>query len=330
MQSEPSSKGLTKEHLNTFAQHLKSHLSARLNQRVLASIGGVRADGDSSVIQHVRAEFIIHRRLLVKGVPRPFAVEIQIRQPDPTINRPDRTRIEMAYLLFFSTRKKESETHYPIMFWRAPLSARNAPLDGQDGDVEASQLAVTGRLLTSQTLSFLAAYFDCRISSLAPLHGIRGKNLEDITEGVVRHARQKTDHLALELTFALRSRVRPYSDSETINGPAPDLNIISLSVPGQISEELMGGSSLDTPAMPAINRYLSSHTSILLSHLTLTRAGIANVYLGAPTTAVTSSGKLSNGEVRLKISRDADGTSQVELIEAILLQFINVAEKEEW
>lgn len=323
-----AAKGLTKQQLNTFAHDLKSHLSSRLNQPLLATIGGVRTDFDSSVVQHVCAKFITHRRLLEKGVPKPFAVEIQLKQPDPVVIKPDRTRIETAYLLFFSTKKRESETHYPVMFWRA------APLDGlqkQDGDVEAPQLAVTGRLLTSQTLSFLAAYFDCRISSLAPLHGIRGKNLQDIAEGVVKHARQRTDHLAMELTFALPSKVNPFGDSsETIIGPAPELNTISLSVPAKVTEEIMDGRSHDTPTMPAIHHYLSSHTSIQLSRLTLTRVGIANVYLGAPTSTASPSGKASSGEVRLKISRDADGTCQDDLIEAVLLQFIQVAEKEQW
>lgn len=191
---------------------------------------------------------------------------------------------------------------------------------------------MTARLLTSQTLYFVAAYFDCRLSTLAPLHSIRGQNLEEIAERVVEHAwrHSRRDSLAMELTYALPSQVQN-DQGPPEEGPAPELNAISLAIPSSIVEELLTGTgSSALPVMPAVHDYLALHTSIHLSRLTLIRVGVANVFLGAPTSTANSSGKASSGEVRLKISRQAEGQGQAALLVAILQQLVRIADEEAW
>lgn len=325
-------KKLTQQDLDSFALGLKSHLSARLSQPLLSTLGGSGGGKDSSFIRRVRATPLRGSRLSTKGIPIPIAVEIEVKQPAPSASNPNRTRLETAHLLFFSTTSRQTQTHYPVLFWRPLLSARVAPSDQQDGenDADAAQAAIAARTLTSQTLYFVTAYFDCRLSPLAPLHGIRGRNLEELAEAVAAHARKQSNVLAMELTYALPDTVDPFDDEQIMEGPAPELNTISLSVPGQVTEELLQGSSLDTPVMPAIQRYLSEHTSFQLSRLILTRVGVANVYLGAPTSIVTPAGKPSAGELRLKISRDANNESQSNLVETIISQIVQIAGEEEW
>jgi hypothetical protein len=323
---------LKQSDLDSFALRLKTHLDARLSQPLLFTLGGLRGQ-DAQFIQRVRASFLpSSSRIQTKGTPKPFAVEIEVKQPSPSQSNPNRTRLETAHLLFFSTTSRQTHTHYPVVFWKPLLSARVAPLDLQNGeiDVDAAQAAVAARLLTSQTLYFVTAYFGCRISPLAPLHGIRGRNLEDLAEAVAGNARKHSNLLAMELTFALPDVVDPLDDGRIVEGPAPELNTISLSVPGQVTEELLQGASLDTPVMPAIQRYLSEHTSLQISRLTLTRVGVGNVYLGAPTSTVTPAGRPSTGEVRLKISRDASNGSQRDLIETVVSQIVRTASQEHW
>jgi hypothetical protein len=328
--AQAASKELTQRELDAFAQGLKSHLNARFNQPSLsATLGGsTRTDG----VQLVRATFLRSSQLDAKGTPKPFAVEVQVKQPSPIASNPNRSRLETAHLLFFSTPSRQTRNHYPVLLWKPLLSARVAPSDQRNADIdaEAARIAVDARLLTSQTLYFVAAYFDCRISPLAPLHGIRGKNLEDIAEGVAAHARKQSNHLAMELTFALPDRVDSFNDGNTVEGPAPGLNTISLSIPGAVMEELLSDTPPNTPLMPAVHRYLSMHTSIPLARLTLIRVGVANVYIGTPTSIVTPAGRASTDEVRLKITRDASNESQRRLVETVISQVVRAAAEEGW
>jgi hypothetical protein len=255
-------------------------------------------------------------------------IEIQLARTIQNEAGADQDIVESGHLLFLSTPQRQSPTHYPLLLWKAPPSGRAAPLnDGQAGvevAADGAPITVTSRLLTSETLSFVTAYFDCRLSTLPPLHGIRGKNLEDIAESVIAQRGGQRKQMAMELTFALPSQIHD-ADGASIDGPAPDLNTINLTIPGPIMEELLTGTALDAPIMPAIRHYLSSHTSIHLSRLTLTRLGISNVYLGAP-----ASIKTTGGEVRLKISHDADGQPLEVLILTVLRELIRIAGEEEW
>ncbi|UZJ56015.1 hypothetical protein CBS101457_005335 [Exobasidium rhododendri] len=322
-----ASGSVTRSDLNAFSLRLQSHLNSRLNQTVFTTPGlaGAVRTGSTANDVFVRASFIDKAGLTTKHTPKPFVVEIQLTQVISIEGEQDGKIVESGHLLFLSAPRRQSPTHYPILLWKAPPSGRAAPLANEsDLGSDVAPITVTSRLLTVQTLSFLAAYFDCRLSTVPPLHGIRGKNLEDIAEKVVHQARGQRKTMTMDLTFALPSQVTAEVDSN-LEGPSPDLNTISLSIPGPIIEELIQGTPFDTPIMPAIHHYLSSHTSIHLSKLTLTRLGIGNVYLGAP-----SSIKSGGGEVRMKLSRDADSQSQEDMIFTVLRELVRIAGEEEW
>lgn len=216
------------------------------------------------------------------GKPQPWAIEIEVQPPDPSVTDPFHSLAtnkrkpdpQHAHLLFLSSSRRLSSTHYPLLLWKAPPAhafsdaaqsqaqqqqqqqeQRQSHAKGADIDLAAAaQPSMTARLLIAHALDFISRYFDCRMSQQAPLCSIRGANLESMAEAIVRHhriaARTGTgmaldvDHFGVDLGFALPTQLPSDLQLDLRSGPAPDLNLISLTVPAAVVKELMRGAGL--------------------------------------------------------------------------------------
>lgn len=220
--------------LDDMASQLYSFLSLRLNASIFAppavvngnSTGreGAAASGSDlsldtgdgrpwtasagGMIKTVRAAFV-QMPLTARPAaqrhtdPPPWAVEIEL-EPLPDANdlmtptsqaqRHRKTHIERAHLVFLSSPRRISSTHYPLLIWKAPaprlgLSGTAGATDGMGEDAASSMHQLTSRALVTHMLGFVARYFDCRLSHLAPLCSLRGRGLETVANGILRSMR---------------------------------------------------------------------------------------------------------------------------------------------
>lgn len=337
------------------------------------------------------------------SIPKPWGIEIEIQPPESNTNPfsslTDRSKpqTQKAHILFLSNGKFATSTHYPILLWKAPPSAiyteeigsqQQSRSDGQNeaifSKMNASStentVSVTSRMLMAHVLDFISRFFDCRVSQEAPLCSIRGENLERMSEAILqfhrlgneKNERSSFDNFGIDLGFALPTQILcdlPQNGNTIEDGPAPHLNLISLTVPAKDVKALMTGTRQgkdlfmkkfilliiadllsflyhkDKPILPGIQQYLALHASLQLNRLTLVRAGIANIFIGVPTatTLISSTGQIS-GEVRLKIApigrgqtdrRTQISTQQIgnverERIRIVLRQLILLSEKDDW
>jgi hypothetical protein len=214
------------------------------------------------------------------SIPKPWGIEIEIQPPESSVNPfsnlTDRSKpqTQKAHILFLSNAKFATSTHYSILLWKAPPSAtytedvesqtQQSRIDGQD-DAMLSRMnasstentvSVTSRMLMAHALDFISRFFDCRVSQEAPLCSIRGLNLERMSEAILRFHRSRReendrssllssfDRFGIDLGFALPTQVLSdiaQSSSTIENGPAPHLNLISLTVPAADVKSLMTG-----------------------------------------------------------------------------------------
>lgn len=203
-------------------------------------------------------------------MPTPWAIEIEIQPPEsnfnPTSNLPDRSqsRTQRAHILFLSNAKFTTPTHYSVLLWKAPPSAvytenvespqQQSLTDRQNTSTE-STVSVTSRMLMAHALDFISRFFDCRISQEAPLCSIRGLNLERMSEAILHFHKEQNDaerarlhsHIekfGIDLGFALPTQVLcdiAENAGMIEDGPAPHLNLISLSIPAADVKALMRG-----------------------------------------------------------------------------------------
>lgn len=247
---------------------------------------------------------------------RPWAIEIELGKPateeDGSRNRiaslrsraaEEATPAELCHLVFVpgsTTRDERSRTsrRYPLIATKAP-SANSA---GSDPLLAASTVNI-GPIVLGHALDWIQKRFDCRISSATGAASIssrlRGPPLESLAELIVRRTRaemgaadgversreQKMADAAIrpvELVFGFPSKVKSEAAmGGVLQGPAPDLASLTLTVPWDICMSLLDGLPLEEPLLPALNHYLSTHTSIPLDALELTRIGVAGISVGA-------------------------------------------------
>ncbi|KAN0063214.1 hypothetical protein ACQY0O_004378 [Thecaphora frezii] len=232
---------------------------------------------------------------------------------------------ELCHIVFLPGRSRSDaglDSHsYPLILTKAPSAAVG-------GDQALGALSNVGRLVLTHALDWLQKRFDCRIShgsgamSIASL--LRGGPLEALAELVVRQtrimsgtaegrarsAKQKQVDAGVkpvELSFAFPATVACAGGraGARVQGPAPELSSITLTVSWDVCMQLVEGLSHDQALLPALNHYLAAHTSIPLDELELVRIGVAGINLG-----------VGLGSVRLKIgatpSAAAAAAGQVE------------------
>lgn len=213
--------------------------------------------------------------------PTPWSIEIEIQPPesttDPTSSLKVRSKsqTQKAHILFLTNAKFASPTHFPILLWKAPPSAiytedigsqqqqqsringqNDAILSKMNADSTESTVSVTSRMLMAHALDFISRFFDCRISQEAPLCSLRGMNLERMSEAILSFHRSRNeedgqksllssfDRFGVDLGFALPTQVLcdiAQSGCKIEDGPAPHLNLISLTVPAKAVKALMTG-----------------------------------------------------------------------------------------
>lgn len=324
---------LSQRHLDDVAQQLHTFLRVRLSGSLPPLAGDTpssRSDPRSAhVLKNVRTAFVQMPGPSNNNVPAPWAIEIELQQTEPDdapLPRKQRIRTEKAHLVFFSTPTRRSPFHYPLVIWKAPTAhilherQQPAPLSAQDNT------PFSPRALMTHALDFVMRYFDCRTSPLGPLSLLRGHALKGLAEAVLRNVRLAGDNVwsqdaehSIDVSYALPVTVAQGEQHEpkpkrprTCPGPAPDLNSVTLSVPFAVVEELLRGTRPDTPLFPAIEQYLTHHTSLQLDRLTLVRLGIAGIYVGAPSSSTLATSSLVSGEVRLKfLASKSDRDPQV-------------------
>ncbi|GAC96337.1 vacuolar protein sorting-associated protein [Pseudozyma hubeiensis SY62] len=246
---------------------------------------------------------------------RPWAIEIELGKPaaEQEGNKAkitslrsraaqEATPAELCHIVFVpasTTRDEHSRTsrRYPLIATKAPSSstASSDPLLATSVNV--------GPVVLGHALDWIQKRFDCRISSATGAAAIasqmRGPRLEALAELIVRQTRSEmgmTDGVErtqeqraadaavkpVELVFAFPTRVKSESGkSKMPSGPAPDLTSLTLTVPWEVCMNLLDGLALDESLLPALNHYLSTHTSIPLDALELTRIGVAGISVGA-------------------------------------------------
>ena len=243
---------------------------------------------------------------------RPWAIEIELGKPAAEQEgkiaslrskaAQEATPADLCHIVFVpatSTRDGHSRTSrkYPLIATKAPSSkvASSDPLLATSANV--------GPIVLGHALDWIQKRFDCRISSATGAAAIasrlRGPRLEALAELIVRQTRTEmgvTDGVErtqerraadaavkpVELVFAFPTKVNAVGGkSKTVQGPAPDLTSLTLTVPWEVCMSLLDGLALDEPLLPALNHYLSTHTSIPLDALELTRIGVAGISVGS-------------------------------------------------
>ncbi|SPO23130.1 uncharacterized protein UTRI_01808 [Ustilago trichophora] len=248
---------------------------------------------------------------------KPWAIEIELGKPaaeqDTSKNKisslrskqaQEATSADLCHIVFVpaSTTKDDrsrASRRYPLIATKAPssTSAGADPLLGPAINV--------GPIVLGHALDWVQKRFDCRISSANGAASIasqlRGPRLEALAELIVRQTRtemgmvdgeersqeQRTADAGVkpvELVFAFPLKVRTAGaeGGRTVQqGPAPDLASLTLTVPWEVCMSLLDGLALDEPLLPALNHYLSTHTSIPLDALELTRIGVAGISVGS-------------------------------------------------
>ncbi|TKY86791.1 hypothetical protein EX895_004432 [Sporisorium graminicola] len=247
---------------------------------------------------------------------RPWAIEIELGKPAAeqdaskskiaslrSRNAQEATPAELCHIVFVpasTTRDGHSRTsrRYPLIATKAPSSSA-----ASSDPLQATSSVNVGPIVLGHALDWIQKRFDCRISSATGAAAIasrlRGPRLEALAELIVRQTRaemgvsdgvertpeQRAADSAVkpvELVFAFPTRVK--SDgrkNKTAQGPAPDLSALTLTVPWEVCMSLLDGLALDEPLLPALNHYLSMHTSIPLDALELTRIGVAGISVGS-------------------------------------------------
>ncbi|SAM80427.1 uncharacterized protein UBRO_02429 [Ustilago bromivora] len=249
---------------------------------------------------------------------RPWAIEIELGKPaaaaeqDSSKNRlallrsksaQEATPAELCHIVFFpASTARDDRSHtsrrYPLIATKAPsvVAANADPLLAVSG-------VNVGPIVLAHALDWIQKRFDCRISSAnsaaAIASRLRGGNLEALAELIVRQTRAEMGAKEgversqqqrgadarvkpVELVFAFPLKVEAEGQrGKTVVGPAPELSALTLTVPWEVCMSLLDGLSLDEPLLPALNHYLSSHTSIPLDALELTRIGVAGISVGS-------------------------------------------------
>ncbi|EST07602.1 Centromere subunit L [Kalmanozyma brasiliensis GHG001] len=241
---------------------------------------------------------------------RPWAIEIELGKPAAEQDKnkiaslrsrsaQEATPAELCHIVFVpasTTRDERSRTsrRYPLIATKAPSSVAS----GADPLLATS--VNVGPVVLGHALDWIQKRFDCRISSAGGVAAIssrlRGSRLESLVELIVRQTRTEMGiQDAVERTQEQRaadSAVKPVElvfgfplkvagKGKTMSGPAPDLTSLTLTVPWEVCMSLLDGLALDEPLLPALNHYLSTHTSIPLDALELTRIGVAGISVGA-------------------------------------------------
>ncbi|EPQ28892.1 uncharacterized protein PFL1_03693 [Pseudozyma flocculosa PF-1] len=232
---------------------------------------------------------------------------------------------ELCHIVFLPGRSGSDpnlDSHsYPLILTKAPSVALG-------GDQPLGTSSNAGRLILTHALDWLQKRFDCRISqgsgamSIASM--LRGPSLEALAEVVVKQTRMMSgakrgrmrsakqqqvdaDVKPVEMSFAFPITIDDPSGPANgrapskMDGPAPELATITLTVPWDLCMQLVDGLSEDQPLLPALNHYLAAHTSIPLDRLELVRIGVAGVNVGA-----------GQGSVRLKVSAVPSAAAQKE------------------
>lgn len=247
-----------------------------------------------------------------EGKARPWAIEIELGKPAAEQeNRiasfrskaaQEATPAELCHIVFVpgsTTRDERSRTSrkYPLIATKAPSS------NVANADPLAASTVNIGPIVLNHALDWIQKRFDCRISSATGAAAIssrlRGPRLESLAELIVRQTRAETGAKegversqqqrasdaavkSVELVFAFPLKVKTDGPAgTTAPGPSPDLTSLTLTVPWEVCMNLLDGLALDEPLLPALNHYLSMHTSIPLDALELTRIGVAGVSVGS-------------------------------------------------
>jgi hypothetical protein len=232
-----------------------------------------------------------------------------------------------------------------------------------------TQSLTTARLLVSHVLEFIERYFDCRISQQKPMCSIRGPALQRLADAIVDDLQKVADdhdlsaeafslqNHPLDLGYAVPAYLHDGDVPQTadsygartaalavVEGPAPMLNLITLTVPVAVVSSYLQSEDSGSSLVSAVQDYLAEHTSLMPQNLTLVRIGIAGVFIGSPTTtSLIASGQRgqTNGEVRLKLNaiqqlrqrgRDRKQHSPFEAarIAGILRELVKIAEEDDW
>ncbi|CBQ71850.1 conserved hypothetical protein [Sporisorium reilianum SRZ2] len=247
---------------------------------------------------------------------RPWAIEIELGKPAAeqeaskgkmtslrSRSAQEATAAELCHIVFVpasSTRDGHSCTslRYPLIATKAPSSSA-----ASSDPLLASSSVNVGPIVLGHALDWIQKRFDCRISSATGAAAIasrlRGPRLEALAELIVRQTRtemgiadgvertqeQRAADAAVkpvELVFAFPAKAKTGGGKNAVvPGPAPDLGALTLTVPWEVCMSLLDGLALDEALLPALNHYLSTHTSIPLDALELTRIGVAGISVGA-------------------------------------------------
>lgn len=278
---------------------------------------------------------------------RPWAIEIELGKPAAAQEgakgkitslrsraAQEATPAELCHIVFVpasSTRDERSRTsrRYALIATKAPSSsaASSDPLVATSMNV--------GPVVLGHALDWIQKRFDCRISSASGAAGmasqLRGARLEalaqlvvretrsemGISDGVERSREQREADAAVkpvELVFAFPLKMKSDgAEKQTVTGPAPDLSSLTLTVPWEVCMSLLDGLPLEEPLLPALNHYLSMHTSIPLDALELTRIGVAGISVGSGRIKISKvPGKKAVGEAKTSLLKRKQGGQRQE------------------
>ncbi|SNX83255.1 uncharacterized protein MEPE_01961 [Melanopsichium pennsylvanicum] len=288
---------------------------------------------------------------------RPWVIEIELGKPaaaeQAKINllrfkaAQQATPAELCHIILFpasNTKDQHSRTsrRYPLVVTKAPSASIGT------GDPLLGGTAVNvGPTVLNHALDWIQKRFDCRLSSsnggASIASQLRGIKLEELAELIVRQTRIEmvaAEHKTIEgkvkpveLVFGFPTKVNRVGGKATtttttmmmMQGPAPDLTNLSLTVPWEICIKLLEGSDENEeevmegkqPLLPALNHYLSMHTSIPLDVLELNRIGVAGINVGSGRIKISkmpaNDGASENKKSLLKRARgEDDGQSEGE------------------
>lgn len=216
---------------------------------------------------------------------RPWAIEIELGKPAAAEQDTSRSKMsslrskgaqeatpaELCHIIFVpasTTRDERSRTsrRYPLIATKAPSSsvAGTDPLLGASINV--------GPIVLGHALDWIQKRFDCRISSATGAGAIasqlRGPRLETLAELIVRqtrmemgvddgaersHEQRMVDAAVkpVELVFAFPLKVKSEVDKDgVVQGPAPDLTSLTLTVPWEVCMTLLDGLSAGKCCLP--------------------------------------------------------------------------------
>lgn len=156
-----------------------------------------------------------------------------------------------------------------------------------------------------------------RLEALAQLVVRETRSEMGISDGVERSREQSEADAAVkpvELVFAFPLKMKSDgAEKQTVAGPAPDLSSLTLTVPWEVCMSLLDGLPLEEPLLPALNHYLSMHTSIPLDALELTRIGVAGISVGSGRIKISKvPGKKAVGEAKTSLLKRKQGGQRQE------------------